>query len=118
MSDFTPKAFNPEEHQHLLEILAEAWKNLDASELIKYIHPSFQYDSQWVFRSMYADEYPSYITGKFATIKKSGNSVELSIVEDPYMPGNMIKLVQRSDVGFLRIKCSDGMIYKMDMCMF
>ena len=106
-------------HQDLVEILAEAWKSLDASELLNYIHPNFQYDSQWVFASMYADEYPNYITGKFRAIKTSGSKVEVSIVEDNYFGGSMVKLVQDEDkVGYLRIKAADGKISKMDMCMF
>ena len=108
------------DHQQLLEILAHAWKTLDASELIHYIHPEFQYDSQKVFASMYADEYPSYITEKFKTIKKHGSKIEVSIVRDNYFgDGNMIKLVQNeSNVAYLRIKVQDGKISKMDMCMF
>lgn len=106
-------------HQELIEILAKAWETLDASELIKYIHPDFQYDSQKVFASMYADEYPDYITGKFRTIKTSGSKVDVSIVEDNYFGGNMIKLVQdETNVAYLRIKTTDGKISKMDMCMF
>ena len=42
------------DHEKLVEILAEAWRKLDAQELLKHIHPNFQYDSQWVFASMYA----------------------------------------------------------------
>ena len=108
------------DHQQLLEILAHAWKTLDASELVKCIHPDFQYDSQKVFASMYADEYPSYITGKFKTIKKHGSKIEVSIVKDNYFgEGNMIKLVQdENTVAYLRIKVRDGKICKMDMCMF
>ena len=106
-------------HQELLEILAKAWETLDATELLNYIHPDFQYDSQWVFASMYADEYPGYITGKFRTIKASGSKVDISIVEDDSFGGNMIKLVQdKTRVGYLRIKATDGKISKMDMCMF
>lgn len=108
------------EHQQLLEILAHAWKTLDASELVKYIHPEFQYDSQKVFASMYADEYPSYITGKFKTLRKNGSKIEVSTVKDDYFgEGNMIKLVQdENTVAYLRIKVRDGKICKMDMCMF
>ena len=117
-TQFRPKPFVAEEHQRLLGILADAWTRLDATELLKYIHPSFQYDSQWVFRSMFADEYPSYITGKFATIKRTGSNVIVRIVPDPYYEGNMIRMEQGADISYLRIECSDGMIYKMDMCMF
>lgn len=107
-------------HQQLLEILAQAWTSLDASELVKYIHSEFQYDSQWVFAYMYAEECPDYITGKFNAIKKSGSNVEVSIVKDSYFGnGNMIRLVQDGDkVAYLRIKTKDGKISKMDMCMF
>ena len=106
-------------HQKLVEILAEAWRTLDASELLKYIHPNFQYDSQWVFASMYADEYPDYITGKFNAIKTSGSKIDVSIVNDDMLGGSMVKLVQDEvKPGYLRIKETDGKISKMDMCMF
>ncbi len=106
-------------HQELLEILAHAWKTLDASELVKYIHPDFQYDSQWVFRSMYADEYPSYITGKFKAIRDSASKVDVSVVKDEQFGGNMIKLLQDgTKEAYLRIRTTDGKISKMDLCMF
>ena len=108
-----------DDHNKLIAILAKAWENLDASELLKYIHPNFQYDSQKVFRSMYADEYPSYITGKFETIKNIGLTMEVSIVDDNYFGGHMVKLIQGgTNVAYLRIKTTDGQISKMDMCMF
>ena len=107
-------------HQQLIEVLAQAWTRLDASELLKYIHPEFQYDSQWVFASMYAEEYPNYITGKFNAVKESGSTVDVSVVNDNHFgEGNMVKLVQDGDkVAYLRIKAKDGKICKMDMCMF
>lgn len=107
-------------HDELVEILAEAWRKLDATELLKYIHPDFQYDSQWVFRSMYGDEYPSYITGKFQAIRKSGSEVEVEIVDDnEFGSGKMVYLVQdKVKPAYLRIKTTDGRISKMDMCMF
>ena len=108
-----------EGHQELLEVLAEAWRTLDASELVRHIHPDFQSVSQWVFASMYADEYPGYITGKFNAIKTSGSKVEVSVVSDDIFGGNMIKLVQDgTKEAYLRIKATDGKISKMDMCMF
>ena len=107
-------------HDELAAILADAWKNLDPSELLKYIHPDFQYDSQWVFDSMYADQYPEYITGKFRAIKNTGSKVEVSVVDDDvFGGGKMVKLVQdETSVGYLRIRTTDGKISKMDMCMF
>lgn len=111
--------FDWENHQKLLEILADAWKNLNASELLKYIHPEFQYDSQKVLASMYANEYHDYITGKFNTIRKCGSIIDVSIVKDPYFGGNMIRLTQdKNNLAYLRIKTTAGKIYKMDMCMF
>lgn len=83
------------EHDELVTILAEAWSNLDASELVKYIHPDFQYDY-------------------------SGSQVEVSIVDDDeFGAGKMVKLVQnKTKPAVLRIEASDGKITKMDMCMF
>ncbi|MBQ7733694.1 MAG: hypothetical protein IJT58_06720 [Synergistaceae bacterium] len=108
-----------EEHQKLIEILAKAWETLDASELVKYVHDDFEYNSQKVFASMYADEYPAYIVGKFQTIKRTGSKIDVSIVDDNYFGGKMIKLIQdETNVAYLRIKTKDGKISKMDMCMF
>ena len=110
---------NVAEHDRLLGVLAEAWRTLDASELVKYIHEDFQYDSQWVFDSMYADEYPGYIAGKFSAIKRTGSKVEVSIVDDNQFGGKMIRLIQdETKIAYLRIKTKDGKISKMDMCMF
>ena len=107
-------------HDELVEILAEAWRTLNASELLKYIHPDFQYDSQWVFSSMYADEYPGYITGKLQAIRNSGSQIEVEIVDDnEFGSGKMVYLVQdKAKPAYLRIKSADGKISKMDMCMF
>ena len=108
-------------HQELLEILAHAWETLDASELLKYIRNNFKYDSQWVFRTMYSDEYRTYIVKKFQTIRQSGSEIKVSIVKDnaSAFDNNMIKLVQnKNHVAYLRIKNKKGKISKMDMCMF
>lgn len=112
-------SFNPDEHKRLLEILRDAWVTLDATELVKHISLDFQYDSQWVFSNMDAEEYPSYIKGKFAAIKKTGAFPSVSLVNDPHFSGDMLKLEQQGNPpGYLRIRCSEGLIYKMDMCMF
>ena len=105
-------------HEELLAIVQEAWLNLDATELLKHIHEDFVYDSQWVFASMPAKDYPKYITGKFETIKRTGAFVEVEKVKDPYYSGYMLRFKQRQDVAFLRIREKDGQIVKMDMCMF
>ena len=106
-------------HQELLEILAHAWETLDASKLLKYIRNNFKYDSQWVFRTMYAEEYRSYIVGKFKTIRQTGSEIEVSVVKDNVFDNNMIKLVQdKNNVAYLRIRNKKGKISKMDMCMF
>ncbi|AEC02372.1 hypothetical protein Spico_1156 [Parasphaerochaeta coccoides DSM 17374] len=96
----------------------DAWVNLDATELVKHISLDFQYDSQWVFNSMYAEEYPSYIKGKFETSKRTGVFPSVSLVNDTHSPGGMLKLEQQGNPpGYLRIQCSEGLICKIDMSM-
>lgn len=55
--------FDETQHNNLVAILAKAWEELDATELLNYIHPDFRYDSQWVFAWMNAAEYSRYIVG-------------------------------------------------------
>lgn len=103
----------------LLLILKNAWNSLDAEDLAKRISPDFRYDSQWVFRSMPSWEYPGYIRGKFSAIRKAGSKVSAEIVPDPQSGGSMIRLCQDGgQESFLRIECRDGLICRMDMCMF
>lgn len=61
---------------------------------------------------------PRYITGKFATIRKSDAGVEVREARDPQCGGNMLHLNQKGDEVYLRIREKDGKIVKMDMCMF
>lgn len=101
-----------------LQILFEAWKNLDASELIKCLDEDFRYDSFWVFDYLDDDGYKEYIVGKFQTLRSHHAKVQVTLVPDSSFGGQMLKLVQGNDVAYLRIKCSESGIYKMDLCAF
>ena len=83
-----------------------------------HLSEDFQYDSQWVLESLDCNGYINYLRSKFCTIKKSGEHIDVEIVEDPYMGGKMLRLHQSGEFGFYRIKVMNGMVVKADMCMF
>ena len=112
------KLDDEKEHDRLLLILHTAWSLLDATELVKCLSEDFQYDSMHVFESLDADGFRKYIVAKFDAIQKSSNKPKVSIVLDRWMGGNMLKLEQGKTIGFLRLRCREGKICKLDMCDF
>lgn len=106
------------EHDRLLLILHTAWVLLDANELVNYLSDDFIYDSMHMLQSLDVTAYKDYIKGKFKAIRESGNVPKVSIVRDSWMGGSMLKLQQGRVVGYLRMKCRNGKIYKLDMCDF
>ena len=78
----------------IIEDFCVAWQILDAELIIKHLDNSFIYDSQWVLASLDCNGYKDYIRGKFATLKKNGIQINVSIVEDPYLGGQMLMLGQ------------------------
>lgn len=97
----------------------KAWQTFDADLIIQHLDDVFVYDSQWVFESLNRDEYANYIRGKFQTLRSKNTSIGVSIVDDPYTPGNsMLKLIQGSNICFYRIKVVENRVIKGDLCMF
>lgn len=97
----------------------KAWQTFDADLIIQHLDDGFFYDSQWVFESLNRDEYANYIRGKFQTLRDKNASIDVSIVDDPYNPGDsMLKLIQGSNICFYRIKAVENRVIKGDLCMF
>lgn len=97
----------------------KAWQAFDAELIIKHLDDSFVYDSQWVFESLNRNEYANYIRDKFQTLQSKNASIDVSIVDDPYSPGDsMLKLIQESNICFYRIKIHGDKVIKGDLCMF
>lgn len=95
-----------------------AWSTLDSKLIIKHLSASFVYDSQWVFCSLDCAGYKEYITRKFETLKNQGITLSVSIVDDPYKEGKMLKIVQENQPCYYRIHVKDGKVIKGDLCMF
>lgn len=102
----------------IIEDFCVAWQMLDAELIIKHLDNSFVYDSQWVFESLDYNGYKDYIRGKFATLKKNGIQINASIVDDPYLGGQMLMLGQDVQSSYYRIKVKNGKVIKGDLCMF
>lgn len=103
---------------NIIEDFYVAWQMLDAELIIKHLDDNFVYDSQWVFESLDCNEYKDYIRGKFATLKKNDIRINASIVEDPYLGGQMLVLGQNGQSFYYRIKVKNGKVIKGDLCMF
>lgn len=102
----------------IIEDFCVAWQILDAELIIKHLDNSFIYDSQQVFESLDCNGYKDYIRGKFATLKKNGIQINASIVEDPYLGGQMLMLGQNGQSSYYRIKVKNRKVIKGDLCMF
>ncbi len=102
----------------IIHDFARAWETLNPELIIKHLAPSFRYDSQWVFESLDYGGYVDYISGKFQSIKRTGNVVDVKICDDRQMGGQMIALSQNGQVCFYRIKIEHGQVVKGDLCMF
>lgn len=102
----------------ILKDFAKAWETLNPELIIMHLSKDFQYDSQWVFESLDYNDYTNYLRSKFKTLKNNRVSINVEIVEDPYMGGKMLQLHQAEQTIIYRIKVSKGMVVKGDMCMF
>jgi hypothetical protein len=96
-----------------------AWQTFDAELIINHLDNNFVYDSQWIFESLNRNEYADYIRGKFQTLRSKNAYIDVSIVDDPYNPGDcMLKLIQGSNICYYRVKIHENKVIKGDLCMF
>ncbi len=102
----------------ILTDFAKAFETLNAELIIKHLASEFQYDSQWVFASLNHDEYVDYLRGKFETMRRNESNLKVDIVHDPWIGGKMLRLNQKGEISFYRIRTTDGKVTKGDLCMF
>lgn len=104
--------------EEIIKDFCKAWTTLDSELIISHLDDSFIYDSQWVFSSLDCKGYKEYITQKFKTLKQKGISLSVSIVDDTYYGGKMLKIIQGNQPCYYRIRIKDGKVIKGDLCMF
>lgn len=96
----------------------KAWQTLDAELICRHLDESFRYDSQWVFEFLDCKGYKEYIRGKFETLRKNNVKLEVAIVADAYLGGEMLAIKQDGNVCYYRIKVKDDKVVKGDLCAF
>ena len=109
------------EMDDILNDFVRAWQTFDADLIIKHLDEKFVYDSQWVFASLDCQGYKEYIQGKFQTLKRNRITIEAEIVEDSYMGGKMMKLIQDGEAPvYYRITLNNdnSKVIKGDLCAF
>lgn len=62
---------------------AKAWQTLNTKLIEKHLSSDFIYDSQWVFESLDYKGYIKYIRGKFKTLRRNRNNIDVQIVSVP-----------------------------------
>lgn len=100
----------------LVDVIALAWKHLDAEMLVPYLDDNFQYNSVWISNTMNGkDNYLHYLRGKFETIKKSGVYPFVDLIEEN---GKLLPHLRQKDLcveSVLDYKSANGKITKMLM---
>lgn len=104
--------------EQIINDFYKAWTTLDSELITKHLAPSFVYDSQWVLCSLDCRGYKEYIAGKFKTLKEHGITLTVSIVDDPYYGGKMLRIIQDERRYYYRIRVEGGKVVKGDLCMF
>ena len=103
---------------NIIEDFCMAWQMLDAELIIKHLDDSFVYDSQWVFESWIAMDTRITSAENLRLWKKKDIRINASIVEDPYLGGQMLVFAQNGQSFYYRIKVKNGKVIKGDLCMF
>ena len=108
---------NSETHNHLVELLLDAWTSLDPNIIEPLLAEDLHYYSWWVMSEIHSkSEYMDYIRGKFTTLRESGNKpiVKLGISSEN---GEYAVALQQGDTApaLIRIEERDGKIKEMWM---
>lgn len=108
---------NSETHNHLVELLLDAWTSLDPNIIEPLLAEDLHYYSWWVMSEIHSkSEYMDYIRGKFTTLRESGNKpiVKLGISSEN---GEYAVALQQGDnaPALIRIEERDGKIKEMWM---
>ena len=76
------------------------------------------YDSQWVFESLDYKGYIKYIRGKFKTLRRNRNNIDVQIVSVSELEGVISIQQNKGEPVFYVIKIKKGKVVKGDLCMF
>lgn len=118
MNNIERKEMNEAE---LLIEYAKAWNNLDVSYLYNILDDDFEYNSQWVFETMYGKwSYIDYLRGKFSSILQNISSIpkaEIAYFKYCYteIDKGCIVLTQNETQCSIIIETKNGKITKADM---
>lgn len=110
------KEYTPKE---IANIVADAWRELDASEMRHVLADDYEYTSQWVLETMYgAEKYVQYLTAKFEAMKKGGRpTVAAARANDWYVEIDLKQTIDgREQYGMLQFKLRNGKIASGYMC--
>ncbi|MBS9773782.1 MAG: hypothetical protein KGV59_01315 [Tenacibaculum sp.] len=118
----TKTNYNLDEVQLLIEY-AKAWNNLNVSYLENILSDNFEYNSQWVFDTMYGKEtYIDYLKGKFKRIKETNAfpQAEIGYYKNAYGVKNKpcIVIKQNDTKVSIIMKINNGKITNIDMVGF
>ena len=97
---------------------AKAWQTLNTKLIEKHLSSDFIYDSQWVFESLDYKGYIKYIRGKFKTLRRNRNNIDVQIVSVSELEGVISIQQNKVEPVFYVIKIKKGKVVKGDLCMF
>ena len=87
---------------------AKAWQTLNTKLIEKHLSSDFIYDSQWVFESLDYKGYIKYIRGKFKTLRRNRNNIDVQIVSVSELEGVISIQQNKGEPVFYVIKIKKG----------
>lgn len=103
----------------IADIVANAWKTLDASGMRQILADDYEYTSQWVLDTMHgADKYVEYLSQKFEAMKKGGRPTVVAARSNEYHVEIDLKqtINGREQTGMLQFRLRNGKIASGCMC--
>lgn len=111
-------SINTMDKQKLIELYAQAWKELNPEIIIPYLSESFSYSSFWVFSSLDCEGYKEYFRRKLQTIRESGNDLIVKIGCNQIGEPAVVLSQGEGEPTYLTIKVTDGKIVEAYLCPF
>jgi Leu/Phe-tRNA-protein transferase len=106
--------------EDLIKIFLNAYRYFYVDDLKDYLSDDFHYASQHVFEEIKSKEkYLNYLSGKFATIKKSmppDNILNMKIVYDSYSGKPYLFMRQDRNEALFVAEVKDGKFKRIDLC--
>lgn len=104
--------------EQLVELYAEAWRNLEADIIAPFLSQNFTYSSMWVFETLDKENYINYLKGKFNAIRTSGGKPVVSTgSNETGIPSVILKQGGNPPV-YITVKASEGLISEAYMMAF